>query len=662
MIRRLVLPAMAGVLAAYVLVHSPALQVIGEAVGRDIDRCYFACSAWAPNGRPLDAIAGMLALIAAVGAAWLVAGRLVAEGGERLLSFGVLVVASIVVPASALGVIGWAIDAAPLRPPMGPLLTGLPAGFIIVLGVRHGWHRPFPVAARSSPSGLNLVLAATACGLLLASAVIAVVHPPTSYDALSYHAPLAVYFWREGDLGAMLEQQIWAWALAHPGTMELWAGLLRIAAGERMANLAQLPLAGLGATAIYVFARSSGLPRSLAATGALAFLIGPLVVLQAGTQRNDLTAGALVMGGAALATVRTGGRSMGRLFVAGLALGLAATAKLAMLPAVAAVLLYVLLVTLRVRDWKAAAAVVLGFAVVVAPWWGRNLVLFGNPIYPAALPFIGRGYVVSTFASADHSSVPTPALWPLYPLLEPHASWSGFGALFAVAVWPGLVAAAAHRRTPTLKLYGLIVLIALPAWWLLTRHEPRLLVPVFGLGFAFLGWTLIAVPRQQRKAAISLLSLAALFSAAVTIDQGLRPLARETSDRAEFYDRVWGVDSIAASLSEDQPLLSHTGHALLSYAADYALLGPGLQRTLITIDGDLSSDSIVGIMAQRGIRYAYVPARPDAQEAVAGMYPGSRFELVHSSVVNEGQRKGTRRYLFRLREPADRARGASESP
>jgi len=50
-----------------------------------------------------------------------------------------------------------------------------------------------------------------------------------------------------------------------------------------------------------------------------------------------------------------------------------------------------------------------------------------------------------------------------------------------------------------------------------------------------------------------------------------------------------------------------------------------------------------------------VPAAPESQDRIAAMYPKDRFDLIHSSTVSEGERQGTRRYLFRLREPVDSA-------
>jgi hypothetical protein len=289
------------------------------------------------------------------------------------------------------------------------------------------------------------------------------------------------------------------------------------------------------------------------------------------------------------------------------------------------------------------------FAVAVAPWWIRNAARYGNPIYPVALPLVGRGLVVGDFERKDARFVPAPAAWPLYPIVETHNEQSGFGPLFLVGALPGLVAAVWLRRRRPLLLYGWVATVTLPAWWLLTQHEPRHLLVVFALGFAFLPLSLVIVSRRLRPAAVVLLVLAAMFSALVTLDQAVLPRAREPMDRAEFYERVWGLDPAVAGRPEREPILYNTGYAVFSYAGDYPLLGPSLGRTLLVVDGDVSTEQIVTLMRRADVRHAYVPASPDARSSVEAKYSPRFFELERVSTSASGETAGTRRYLFRLR-------------
>ena len=649
--RRWIVPGMALLLLGYVAAHSPVQRLVARLVGSG-GTCYFACSGWVPYGRPLDAAAAIACLLATAWAAWLASRRLDTMASERALAFGMLAIAFVVVPAGWVGLLAWAGDTRALRPPLGPLLTALPAVLVALL-VRSG--RGHRAAGRPRWPRLVRTLAIVAALLLLISTIVSLAHPPTGYDALSYHGPLAVYYWREGDLGSYLERQPWAWALAHPGSAELWFGLLRIAAGERVASLGQMPYALTGALAVHVLGRRTGLPAGLAALGGLAFLLAPLVVIQSGMQLNDLAAGALVLTAMAIAAAPAAAWSKVRVGGIGLALGLAVTTKLAVLPAAAGVMLFALFRLRHAGAWRAAVGYgALAFVAAGLPWWLRNALLFDNPIFPAALPILGRGYVVGDFMRKDTWFVPSALAWPLYPVIEPHGEMSGFGALFLVGALPGLIVALVRARRGPLALVALVALPSLVAWWRLTQHEPRLLLGVVGAGFLGVGWVLLGVPRAHRRVAALVLGVAAVYSAAVTLDQGVRPLAVLSPSRAAFYELEWGIDSVAAGLPDRDGLLYHTGWAHRSYAGDYPLLGPTQRRTIAVIDGVHPPDSIAHTMRRLELRYAYVPVRVEDDSTVRSMYPPDRFLLTRTAPLDRGLWKHTRRYLFELRGEAGR--------
>jgi hypothetical protein len=258
--------------------------------------------------------------------------------------------------------------------------------------------------------------------------------------------------------------------------------------------------------------------------------------------------------------------------------------------------------------------------------------------------------VVGDFVKKDTQFVPFVAAWPLYPLVESHSDQSGLGPLFLVGAAPGLLLAAFRRRNRPLQLYAAVSVTSIAAWWVLTQHEPRHLLTVLGLAFAFLPWTLLQVPRKMRRGAALVLIAAGVFSAVVTLDLGLAPRVGEPTDRVQFYDEVWGVDPFVSGRNEPGALLYNTGYANLSYAGDYPLLGPALSRILLTVDTDVSTEAIVDFMKRHGVRYAYVPASPAFQPVVEGKYAQEFFEMAHVSTVTSGTRMGTKRYLFHLRE------------
>jgi hypothetical protein len=643
---------MAGALTLYVVAHSPLRSGISRAFGGGAQGCYFVCGHSLTLEQAVDSGVAFVAILAALLAGWAVADWFGGAPYEWYLAFGLSSLAFIVVPAAAIGGIGEWVRSPLLRPPSGPAATAIPAVLIAIIAVYHGW-RPHRIRTRfGRPGSLVLLLGSLAGTLLVASSVISLMHPPNGYDALAYHAPMAVYFWREGTLAAFLARGLGGSALANPGMAELWYGLLRIAGGDGLADLGQLPFAFLGAAAVHAVSRRLGLNWRAALLASCSFLLAPIVVVQIGMQLNDLAGGALLMVTMALACAPASEWNGRRAVLLGLGLGLAATTKLVVLPGVAAVALF--LAVQRIRTSMSArpaglwcGIVLLAFAIVAAPWWARNVVRYGNPVYPAALPLIGRGFVESSYVKKDIRFVPSAKAWALYPLVEPQNSESGYGALFVVGGLPGFLLAALRRRS-LVVLFVLVAFVMLPAWWLLTRHEPRFLLALFGFGFAFLPWTLVAVPRNRRTAAGVLLAAAAIFSALVTVDQALMPLAREPTARSQFYDAVWGLDPVAAALPDSEGLLVNEGYAPLTYTNDYPLLGRSQSRIIVPVDTGASSAAIVAKMRRAHLRYAYVATSSGSRSVVEQKYNRSRFELVHAS-VGRVFGKEILRYLYRLK-------------
>jgi hypothetical protein len=654
---------MAAALVAYVALHTPIRGAIARALGVD-PRGHYFYGAWLDIGRSLDGLTALVLIALALVAALFASRELTEISYERPLVFGVCMLALIAVPAATVAGIGSAIHEPLLRPPQGPLLSALPAAAISLYSLRAGRPLRWPRFSRPRVTWLLAVIWGLAAALLLLSTGLSLVHPPNQGDALTYHAPLAVFLWQDGDLTTFLHRAPSLWSLAHPGTGELWYGLLRTAGGERLADLGQLPFAGLGAAAAYAFARALRLGRTPALLGAGTFLLAPLVVIQSGMQANDLMGTALLMTAVALAARPVGQSRLIRPALLALTLALTATTKLALLPGVVAVTLFAavaLFIELREIDRGQVISAVLGAvlvsAVVVAPWWIRNLIRYRNPIYPAELPLLGHGVPITTFGRIDYQFVPSRSTWPLYLILEPHDDRSGYGTLLAVGLLPGLLLAARRAPRRPMLLYAVLAVIMIAGWWKYTLHEPRFLLALAGLGFAFVPWSLLAVPHRLRAFGVLTVGVAAVFSALVTLDQGLMPIARTPTTRAEFYDRVWGVDPTVVRLPERVSLLYNTGYGpgYSDYAAYYPLLGRSLKRFVVPLnEGDTngSARALALRMRQLCLSYAYVSAVPSRRNEVERMYDRSWFKLIHESLIVPGERSGSRRHLYRSVDPA----------
>jgi hypothetical protein len=674
--RRVALLAIAAALAAYVALHSPLRDSITEIVGFERTTCYFCEPAgtgfelpdtlsWSELSDSLAAAA--LLLLACIGG-WAVSARFEWPAYERVLVFGLATVALVTVPAAAIGALGSLIGEPLLRPPGGLLLTSVPSLVVVGAALLRGWRPALRLRTDLLYTPLLRAIAVGAALLLAAELVATLLHPPTQGDALSYHAPLGVLFWSDGDLTSPLDRSPETWGLAHPGTAELWFGVLDLLGGEPFANLGQLPFAFLGAAAVYAFTRRTGLLGGAAMLAALAFLLMPMVALQVGTQANDLAGAALFMTAVALACAPVGEWRADRIAIVGLALGLTGATKLALLPSVAAVGAFVLVVIARSegltrRRLGTATAVILGlaFLAVVIPWWARNIVREGNPIFPQELPVYGHGFEVGGGPTVDFDYVERKAAWPFYPLLEPIDDRSGFGALLAIALVPGLVMAIKRARRQPLVLFGVSLAVTLVFWWAYSLHEPRFLLPYAGLALALLPWTLLAVPRRRRRLAAALVVVAAAFTIAVTADQQVVPLAREPVERAAFYDRVYGVDPTVDSLPEEEGVLVVTGlgHAPIDYTSYYPMLGPSQERLvpLLAVDpARPSPEAVISRMERYGVRYAYLQALPAYRDVVERLFPRPQFRLVHESTIVPGERLGVRRTAYRPAAPDEESR------
>jgi hypothetical protein len=637
-------------LVGYVALHTPLRGALAHLLGVSTRGCYL-CARTVTSTDVAHAVAAAVLLLAALVAARVVAGRFIGGDGERVVVYALAATALLTVPAAILGGLASLVGGSFLRPPGGPLLASIPSLAILGAAIGRGW-RPPPLPRPRLPATTLPRVGLLAAGVLVgASIVVSLLHPPTQGDALTYHAPIGVFLWLYGNLTTMLDRAPGNWVFSHPGTAELVFGLLRLIGGERLADLGQLPFALLGASAAYVFTLHTRLGRGSALVAGCAFLLMPLVALQVGTQANDVAAAAFLMAAIALAAAPVPDWDLPRVAAIGLALGLTAASKVALLPGVAAIGVIVLGALTRTRRRGPAMLVLFGtFLLVVLPWWARNFVREGNPIYPQAIPLIGHGVNVGALGAFDFEYVPRRIFWPLYPWLEPIDDRSGYGALFAVAVLPGLIACWRRGRGWPLGLWLASFLVTLPLWWKYTLHEPRFLLPYVGLAAAFVPWSLVAVGHQWRGRAAVILAAAAVFTVIAGFDQTILPIARLPVARAAFYDRLWAVDPVADGLPEHDGLLlvSGYGNGRVDYASTYPLLGPHQRRDLVLLDAsDIRNPQTVRQrMLRAQVRYVYVTSVAHTRAAVRVLFAGPVFQLVHESAVAPGRLIGARRHLF----------------
>ena len=328
--------------------------------------------------------------------------------------------------------------------------------------------------------------------------------------------------------------------------------------GEPLALVGQLPFALLGAAAVGLFGRRLGLRPGAATLAALFFLLGPLLLEQIGHVRNDVAGAAVVA--VTVAFLAGGSRDglPGRLTLGMLGIGMMLVTKLALLPAVGAMSLIVLWILIREhrsgRDmrpvWRAFGLGVLLVGLAIAPWWLRNLLREGNPLFPLDLPIIGRG--MHGAVPVETRFVPNRLLWPFYPWLEHYGVADGLGGAYAVGIIPGAIAAAFIARRRPLGVVAVLALVSISLWWFLDRREPRFLLGLAGLTFAFIPFALVALQRRWRNRALALLVAASFVTVGA---QWLTITPDDKVERLAFYDHMWGTDPYALALPENQGIM-----------------------------------------------------------------------------------------------------------
>jgi hypothetical protein len=657
---------MALALAAYLILHSPLRGVITRLAG-GIPSCFSFCDS---QGEVIIAsqASALLDIAAALVAAYALSRVLRFRSLERIVTFGLLAFAFVSVPAALLGGLGDLIHVHLLRAPYGPVVASLPALAAVGFLLTRGWRPSIPRFRLVPISPLAMVMLSLGAGMLVITAGIAIHHPPTGYDELGYHGPLAVFFWKDGSLSDFLSRFPEGWPLAQPGSAEMWFGLLRLAGGEPLMVLGQLPFALLGAVGVGAFGKRLGLSSRAALVASLTWLLVPIVANQSGRIDDDVVGAALVIGAAALAAAPRREWTVARVSLLGLTLGVMVVTKLALLPAAAAlgvILLWTVarrepprtpehVATLGGAPRKRLLSAGLPIAgalclLALAPWWVRNLVMFANPIYPSNLPVYGHGISQLLLGMKDRSHVPKVWLWPLYPFLEPTRHDSGIGAVFAAAIVPGgLIALVRARRRP-LAIIAVVALISLPVWWLETRHEPRFLLGLFGLLIALVPFVLAGVQRRWRSWVAVLLVVAAASSTAITLTTEVAVDAHNPVDRIHFYDKEWKVAPALLELPEVDGVLLDDQCGPVAFGRIYPTLGAGQGRDVARIACGLSSSQVVAALARYHMTYVYATIEVPGTATLDARYPAGTFELVADSATTPKKRGASLdRRLYRL--------------
>ncbi len=240
-------------------------------------------------------------------------------------------------------------------------------------------------------------------------------------DTLWYHMPTAARFAQEGStLGLHFTDALSLSVWFYPHTYELIDGAaIALFDSDVLAPVMNLGWLGVALLAAWCVGRPFGLGPQTLVGAALVLNTNVMWETQPGEARNDIMVLALLLAFVAfLLSGRAPGPSLdparsarpafatGTLVLAGVAGGLAVSAKLTMLVPVFVIALGVILVSAQKARRRTALVLACALAVAGSYWYARNLAMAGNP-----LPLVGG---VGPF------DLPNPEQMTLYPR-PPHS-------------------------------------------------------------------------------------------------------------------------------------------------------------------------------------------------------------------------------------------------
>ena len=338
---------------------------------------------------------------------------------------------------------------------------------------------PRPLAVATIPLGIAAVLVPA---LIFVIAVAAIKSPFTLYDSLSYHLFLPARWLQEHRLSIIAtpfsdEAQAYA-----PANGELWFLWLMLPFhGDVLARIGQLPFFLLGGVALYGLARRMGAKPVHAMYVPVFYALTKRVVEQAVGADVDLICwgmflAALYIG---LAAIKSNDRRDWVLW--GISLGLYFGSKYVSLVYGPIVLLLPLIGGFRRRALWALP----GILVFALPWYLRNWVIAGSPIYPSSVVVAG---ITIAQGAYTHAAMMNSILHATSLRLLPVMLCLAFGTTLFFFWIPFALAgawnlASARPRGPNLFLLLAPVVMAYLYWFGVPDNlDCRFLLPVTMLG------------------------------------------------------------------------------------------------------------------------------------------------------------------------------------
>ena len=449
---------------------------------------------------------------------------------------------------------------------------------------RSAWHVPGSGTWPRRHLALAALIGATVVLVVLAAGA-----PVTAFDSLHYHASAPA---RYAESHELLEFQ-WGWSTYQPFTVEmlvtdgvlLWDSIQGAFAPLLLALGALTATTGMGA-------RVGG--RGLGLLAGAVFLVQPLMAFEAsGTLvENGLAFAAALAAWNAAEFARTGSRAA--IALAGLFAGAAAGMKYVGLFVALAVAVALLLFARRRLSVRTAALFAAPAALVALPWYVKNLVETGNPLYPFVFGGVNEyaeRWIDAGIHEHGHGRGPLDAVLLPFRLLAEgddfdRGSWlSPLFLLFA----PLSLLDERRRRACALALPAVLVYLAA---WFATSQQARFLLPLAPVLAVLAAIGIVALARRGQigRVVAPLVAGAALvtgFAMSAAYTAQLVPVALGLQDRDDFLEAKTpyydGIRFLNRELDDDDV-------ALLDFAAVLYMDDPYVVWTPVVLPIEASAD------------------------------------------------------------------------
>ncbi len=497
------------------------------------------------------------------------------------------------------------------------------ATLLFVLGYAHAFRRPVLIAvalagaaaalpfipselraarrAWSSAGWMRRPIAVIAA--LLAIDVFIASAPPTSGDAIAYHLSAPKEWLQAGHVFPIW----WDWNTFQPFTTEYHQALGQALWNGRAAMVVTALLAVFSVCAVYGLARDIAGQRAAIVAALLWVAQGMFVWEATGGFVELVLAGFVALAAWHLVSLRRTGSMQDALW-AGLAAGVAAGTKyhgLLFVPVLA-----VLALLLVHRRHALAFALFAAGACIALPWYVRNWVVAGNPLYPFAAGIFGGKYLDAGSRYDLNQSLAgygLPGIWrlPFFPLeFVLHTGRYERGYSFS----PGLFLLAPVGVVlggKTARLLGLGILAYLVVWWETMHQVTRYLLPVLPFAAVLAGAAAIDLWDRGRRARMSLAAVAVVTALPFVAIAGLftwriGPGAAGTESTPVFVQKQTGTYDAFRWLDRNLP---KGGRVLLGVRDAYWLDRPYAVFDVPLFNYRQSSADTVARMHRYDVRY-----------------------------------------------------------